>query len=74
MFDKYIMYVAISRARARKYVNFCDVDCQLQVGFIYNIVNQLTNKLYIGSTKTSIERRYQEHINLLNGLSLHSAM
>jgi hypothetical protein len=57
------MYVAISRARARIYIYFCDVDCQLQEGFINKTVNQLTNKSYFGSTKTIIEQRYQEHIN-----------
>jgi hypothetical protein len=72
MFDKYMMYVAVSRARARKYINFCDVDCQLQEGFIYKIVNQLTNKLYIGSTKTSIEQRFNEHVKSLDGSPLHS--
>jgi len=66
------MYVAISRARARKYINFCEAECKLQEGFIYKIVNQLTNKLYIGSTKTSIEQRYQEHIKSLDGSPLHS--
>ncbi len=67
-----MMYIAISRARARKYINFCDVDCQLQEGLIYKIVNQLTNKLYIGSTKTSIEQRYHEHIISKDGSPLHS--
>ncbi len=59
-----MLYVAISRARQRSYVNFCDVDCKLQEGFIYKITNWPTNKLYIGSTKTSIEQRYQEHIKV----------
>jgi hypothetical protein len=74
MFDKYMMYVAISRARARKYINFCDVDCQLQEGFIYKIVNTLTNKVYIGSTKTSIEQRFYEHVKSLDGSPAHSAI
>ncbi len=39
--------------------------------YIYNF-SQLTNKLYIGSTKTSIEQRYQEHIISEDGLPLHS--
>ncbi len=43
-FDSRMMYVAISSAIQRSYVNFCDVDCQLQEGFIYKITNQLTNK------------------------------
>ena len=61
-------------ARQRSFVSFCDVDCQLQEGFIYIIGNQLTNKLYIGSTKTSIEQRYQEHIKSLDGSPLHAAI
>jgi hypothetical protein len=64
----------MSRARQRSLVNFCDVDCQLQEGFIYKITNQLKNKLFIGSTKTSIEQRYQEHIKSLDGSPLHSAI
>ena len=74
MFDKYMMYVAISRARQRSFINFCEAECKLQEGFIYKIVNTLTNKLYIGSTKTSIEQRYQEHIKSLDGSPLHSAI
>ncbi len=52
----------------------CDVDCQLQEEFIYIIVNTLTNKLYIGSSKTSIEQRYQEDIISKDGLPLHAAI
>ena len=74
MFDKYMMYVAISRARQRSFINFCEAECKLQEGFIYKIVNQLTNKLYIGSTKTSIEQRFNEHIKSLDGSPLHSAI
>ena len=74
MFDKYMMYVAISRARQRSFINFCEAECKLQEGFIYKIVNTLTNKLYIGSTKTSIEQRFNEHIKSLDGLPLHSAI
>ncbi len=74
MFDICIMYVAISRARQRSFINFCDVDCKLQEGYIYKIINNLTNKLFIGSTLTSIEQRYQEHIKSLDGLPLHSVI
>ncbi len=35
-------------------------------------MNQLTNKLYIGSTKTRIEQRFNEHIKCLDGSPLHS--
>ncbi len=34
----------------------------------------MTNKIYIGSTKTSIEQRYREHIKSLDGSPLHSAI
>ena len=34
----------------------------------------MTDKIYIGSTKTSIEQRYQEHIKSLDGSPLHSAI
>ncbi len=52
----------------------CYVDCQLQKGIIYKITNQITNKIYIGSTKSSIEPRYQEQIKSLDSLQLHSVM
>ncbi len=67
MFDKYMMYVAISKASQRSFINFCESECKLQEGFIYKITNKLTNKLYIDSTKTSIEQRYHEHIKSLDG-------
>ena len=31
-------------------------------GFIYKITNKVNNKIYIGKTMTSIEKRFQEHI------------
>jgi hypothetical protein len=57
-----MMYVAISKATKKCLINFCDANYKLNKGFIYIITNKLANKLYIGSTKTSIEQRYQEHI------------
>jgi hypothetical protein len=35
---------------------------------------ELTNKLCIGSTKTSIEQRFNEHVKCLDGSPLHSAI
>ncbi len=69
-----MLYVAISRTRQKSFVNFCDVDCKLQEGYIYKIANKRTNKLYIGNNKTIIEQRYQEHIKSLDGSPLHSGI
>jgi predicted GIY-YIG superfamily endonuclease len=30
-------------------------------GFIYKIVNDINDKIYIGKTLTSIEKRFSEH-------------
>jgi group I intron endonuclease len=65
------MYVAISRATKRSLINFCDTDYKLNEGFIYKITNKMTNKIYIGSTKTSIEQRYQEHLTAKDTSALH---
>ncbi len=63
------LYVAVSRTSQQKYLNFCDVECQLQEGF--NIINnQLTNKSYIGSTKTSIEQMRHHYIQLYKNLDI----
>jgi hypothetical protein len=74
LFNKYMIYVAISRARARKYINFCDADYKLQQGYIYKITNELTNKIYIGCTKNDIKKRFEEHAISLDGSPLHSAI
>jgi hypothetical protein len=65
------MYVAISRVTNRSLINFCDTDYKLNEGFIYKITNKMTNKIYIGSTKTSIEQRFQEHLTAKDTSSLH---
>ena len=33
------------------------------MGYIYKITNQINNKIYIGKTVKSIERRFWEHKN-----------
>ena len=70
-FDKTFMYVAISRATMKSQVNFCDVYHELSTGMIYKITNELTNKIYFGSTKTSIEQIYQDSKNILKHLTHH---
>ena len=66
-----MLYVAVSRATKRSLVNFCNIDYKLNTGYIYKISNKLTNKIYIGSTKTSIEQRYDEHLKSDDGTPLH---
>ena len=70
-FDETLMYVAISRATMKSQVNFCDVYHELSTGMIYKITNELTNKIYFGSTKTSIEQIYQDSKNILKHLTHH---
>jgi len=71
-FTREMMYVAVSRSTKRSLINFCDTDYKLNDGYIYKVSNLLTNKIYIGSTKTSIEQRFNEHIKSLDGSPLHS--
>lgn len=32
------------------------------MGYIYKIINDINNKIYIGKTEFNIEKRFQEHI------------
>jgi len=73
-FNKKLMYVAMSRATMKSHVNFCNIDYDLYHGYVYKITNTLTDKIYIGSTKTSIEQRFEEHVKCNDGSPLHSAM
>ena len=66
-----MMYVAISRATKRSLINFCETEYKLNQGCIYKITNLSTNKIYIGSTKTSIEQRFQEHLTAKDTSSPH---
>ncbi len=70
-FTKERMYVAISRATKKSLINFCDTDYKLNEGFIYKITNKMTKKIFIGSTKTSIEQRHQEHLTAKDISALH---
>ena len=33
------------------------------IGYIYKITNNINNKIYIGKTTYSIEKRFKEHLN-----------
>ena len=68
-FTREKMYVAISRATKRSLINFCETEYKLN--YIYKITNLSTNKIYIGSTKTSVEQRFQEHLTAKDELPLH---
>ncbi len=54
-FSKQMLYVALSRSTEKKNINFCSIHYELKRGYIYKIENKLTNKIYIGSTKRTIE-------------------
>ena len=66
-----MMCVAISRATRKSLINFCDTDYKLNEGFIFKTTNLSSINIYIGSTKTSIEQRYQEHLTSKDTSSLH---
>ena len=70
-FTREMMYVAISRATKRSLINFCETEYKLNQGYIYKITNLSTNKIHIGSTKTSIEQRFQENLTAKDTSSLH---
>ena len=36
------------------------------MGFIYKITNKLNNKIYIGQTTKTVEKRFQQHKNNSN--------
>ena len=44
-------------------INFCYREYDVQKGNIYKITNIDTGKIYIGSTKFDIEKRFQEHLD-----------
>ena len=66
-----MMYVAISRATKKSLINFCETEYKLNQGYIYKITNLSTSNIYIGSTKTSVEQRYQEHLTAKDESPLH---
>ena len=74
LFDKKLMYVAMSRSTQKNNINFCNIHYTLKTGYIYKITNTLNNKIYIGSTKTTIEQRFNEHCKSLDGSPLHKDM
>ena len=47
------------------------LNININQGCTYKITNLSTNKIYIGSTKTSIEQRFQEHLTAKDTSSLH---
>ena len=61
LFDKYLLYTAMSRTTKKEYINFCDFKTVLMKGFIYMITNKINHKIYIGST-FNYEQRMKEHM------------
>ncbi len=73
-FDKKLLYTAMSRSTKKEYVNFCFRTYSTKKGFVYKITNEDTDKIYIGSTTTSLEQRFKEHKESNDGSPLHSDM
>ena len=73
-FDKRLLYTAMSRSTKKEFVNFCYRTYKTKTGFVYKITNEDTDKIYIGSTTTSIEQRFKEHKESKDGSPLHNDM
>ena len=64
----------MSRTTKKKNINFLNYYPKINTGYIYKITNTLNNKIYIGSTKTSLEQRFNEHVQSRDTSPLHQAM
>ena len=64
----------MSRTTKKKNINFVNYYPKINTGYIYKITNTLSNKLYIGSTKTSLEQRFNKHVICKDNSPLHQAM
>ena len=69
-----MLYTAMSRSTEKKNINFVNYYPKVSTGYIYKITNNLNNKLYIGSTKTTIEQRFNEHRQTRDTSPLHQAI
>lgn len=73
-FDSKLLYTAMSRATKKEYINFCHKTYTTKKGYVYKITNEETNKIYIGSTTTSLDQRFKEHKESQDGSPLHNDM
>jgi hypothetical protein len=73
-FHKKLLYTAMTRATKKSNINFCNRTYKTETGYIYKITNEETNKIYIGSTTTSLEQRFEEHKKSNDNSPLHKAM
>ena len=73
-FHNKLLYTAMTRATKKSNINFCYRKYETNTGYIYKIVNEETNKIYIGSTTTSLEQRFNEHKKCPDTSPLHTAM
>ena len=71
MMDKRLLYTAMSRSTCKQNINFVKSYHKLQIGYIYKITCLVNNKFYIGSTKTSLEQRRNEHFVAKDNSLLH---
>jgi hypothetical protein len=74
LFDQKLLYTAMSRSTEKNFINFVKIYYKTYKGYIYKIENKKTNKVYIGSTKTSIQQRFKEHIECKDTSPLHKDM
>jgi hypothetical protein len=74
MFDKKLLYTALSRSTEKKFVNFVNKSFPTVQGYVYKIENKKTNKVYVGSTTTSLKQRFKEHTECKDTSPLHKDM
>ena len=73
-FHNKLLYTAMTRATKKSNINFCHRTYKTEIGYVYKITNEETNKIYIGSTTTSLEQRFKEHKESNDNSPLHKAM
>jgi hypothetical protein len=73
-FSSKLLYTAMSRSTQKANINFMKSNYKVNTGHIYKITNLQTNKIYIGSTTTTIDQRFKEHKQTKDGSPLHTDM
>ena len=53
----------IKKIKQFKYIDCAkiNISCQLKIGYIYKIANEINDKIYIGHTIKSIYKRFEQH-------------
>jgi hypothetical protein len=72
-FSHRMLYTAMSRTTEKRFVNFVYMNVNINKGYIYKITSP-AGKIYIGSTSTSMDQRFKEHMICNDNSPLHRDM